>query len=153
MWVRQADERATHPQADPPQMKESIPALFRDVTDSLVELVASHIKLTNLELVADLDLRIRQLGYQLVVCVAGLLGYGLLMVGLVLAVPPLMGLALAFALLGALHLVAAGIALLVLSRRHQHPVQIDRALRSMGKSVTVVADAVLGAPDHPHASN
>lgn len=153
VWVRQTQDRTTLPPADATEARGSIPTLFREAVDSFVELVAAHIKLTNLELVADLETRTRQLGYQLAVCIAGLVGYGLLMVALALAVPPLMSLPLAFALLGALHLVAAGIAALVLSRRHQHSVQIERALHSVGESVAVVADAVLGPSEHPDARN
>jgi hypothetical protein len=137
---------------DAAEPRASVPALIRDAADSFVELIAAHIKLTNLELVADLEARTRRLAYQLVICVAALVGYGLLMVGLAFAVAPVVGRPWAFSLLGALHLIAAGITAVVLARRHQPPSQIQEALESMGKSMTLVSDAVL-APDYPHARN
>jgi hypothetical protein len=148
MWLRETQARATADEAPP-----SLPTLFRDAADSFVELIAAHIKLTNLELVADLEARTRHVAYQLAVCVIGLVGYVLLMVGLALVAAPLFGRALAFSLLGALHLAAAGISALVLSRRRQQSLQVERALHSVGKSMTVVADAVLGSPEQPHAGN
>jgi multidrug transporter EmrE-like cation transporter len=151
VWVRETDGKATSPRAETAEARESIPVLFRDAVDSFVELVASHIKLTNLELVADLETRARQLGYRVAVFIVALLGYALLMVALALVVAPFLGLALAFAVLGGLHVAAAGIAGFILSRRHLHALQLERALHSMGKSMTVVADAVLGAPENSNA--
>lgn len=153
MWVRQSQDRATLPRADAKEVEGSLPALLREAADSFLELATAHIKLSNLELVADLEARTRQIAYQLAVCAAGLVGYGLLMVALSLAIASFMRLDLAFALVGSLHLVAAGIAAWILSRRPPHALQIERVLKSVGTSITVVTDAVLASNGDSNAKN
>ncbi len=102
---------------------------------------------------AELEARTRQLVTQLLLCVTGLIVVRATDdQGSHFAVAPVVGRPWAFSLLGALHLIAAGITAVVLARRDQPPSQIQQALESMGKSMTVVSDAVL-APDYPHARN
>jgi hypothetical protein len=139
--------QASFPGQDP----SSIPELFRNATDSLVELVAAHVRLTNLELVADLEDRTRLVVTQLVVSLVGVIGYGLAMVAVGLAAGAVMARWAAFLVLGGVHLAAAAIGALILSRRRRHALQVDRAVHSLGKSVTVVADAVLGSAGQDHA--
>jgi hypothetical protein len=141
--------RASSPHANP----DSIPELVRTATDSFVELVAAHIRLTNLELVADLEARARLLVTQLVISLVAVLGYGLVMIALGLAAGALMDRWAAFLILGGIHLMAAGIAALAVSRRRRRAPQVDQALQSLGKSVTAVADAVLGPSGQARARN
>jgi hypothetical protein len=141
--------RASSPHPDP----DSIPELVRTATDSFVELVSAHIRLTNLELVADIEARTRLLVTQLVVSLVAIVGYGLLMVAVGLAADAFMSRWVAFLLLGGIHLGGAGIAALALSRRRRQAPQIDKAIQSLGKSVTAVTDAVLGPLGRADAGN
>ena len=132
---------------------EGFAALMRDATDGLVGLVAAHFKLANLDLVADLRALVRELVIQVLFGLVALVGYALLMIGVALAAQPLMSLPLAFVLLGAFHIAAAGIAAAVLASRRKRAFQIEKALDSVGDSVTRVADSILGAPGHTHVRN
>ena len=56
MTTGEAEVReAAPPPTAPIRERESIPALVREAVDGLIELVGAHIKLTNLELIADLQ--------------------------------------------------------------------------------------------------
>ena len=132
---------------------EGLAALFRDATDNLVGLVAAHFKLANLELVADLQARARQLVLQVLFGLVAFVGYALLVTGIALAAQQLMSLSLAFILLGGFHLAAAGIGAVVVARRRTRAFRVEKALYSVGTSVTTVADAVLGAPGQAHVRN
>jgi hypothetical protein len=133
--------------------RESLAMLIREAVDGLVDLVAAHIKLTNLELVADLQARGRELAHGVAICVAALLGYAFALIAVALALTVLMSPALAFALVGGVHLLGAGIAALVLSRRRRRSALLERELESLGKSVNAVADAVLAPINQSHARN
>ena len=135
------------------QNPASIPNLVRNATDSLVELVAAHLRLANLELVADFEAKARQLVLQGIISLAAVVGYGLLMVALGLAAGAWMDRWAAFLILGGVHLAAAGIAAGIVSRNHQRSLQMERAIHSVGESMTVVADAVLGSPHRTHDRN
>jgi len=132
---------------------DSVPGLVRNATDSFMALVAAHLKFANFELLADIESRTRRLAAQMALAVVAIVGYGLLMVGVALAAIPWLGRSVAFVILGALHITAAGIALVVLATRKRRALHLEHAMHAVGKSVTEVTDAVLGPSGQPHVRN
>jgi uncharacterized membrane protein YqjE len=90
--------------------REGIVALIRETVDGLRDLIADHIKLARLELVADAKSYGRSIA---VLVVAGLvlaIGYVFGLIAAALGLARIWGAPLAFGAVAALHLVAGGIA-------------------------------------------
>ena len=90
--------------------REGIVGLIRETVDGLRDLIADHIKLARLELVADAKTYGRSIA---VLTVAGLvlaIGYLFGLIAAALALARLWGAPLAFGAVAALHLVGGGIA-------------------------------------------
>jgi uncharacterized membrane protein YqjE len=92
--------------------REGIVGLIRETVDGLRDLIADHIKLARLELVADAKTYGRSIA---VLVVAGLvlaIGYIFGLIAGALALARIWGTPLAFAAVAALHLVVGGIAVI-----------------------------------------
>jgi putative superfamily III holin-X len=137
------------------EAQNGIPERVRDTADSFVTLVAAHFKVANLELVADLRSRSSRLAVQLAIGLVALIGYVLLMVGVALTAVPWAGRALAFVLLGGVHLFVALVAGIVVGLKRRRVPQVGRVLASIEKSVSTVTEAVTESPaytsEHSHA--
>jgi hypothetical protein len=102
--------------------------LVRDILDGLGALVASHFKLLRAELVADARAYGRRVVRVALAVSLLLVGYTLACVASALALARIVGAPVAFLIMGAVNIVAAGIALrLVLMRSAGPPLGVTRA--------------------------
>ena len=117
---------------------DGIIALVRETADGFGHLIADHIKLARLELVADVKRHGRQ-----VAVIAGIvpilfLGYALVCVGLAIFLSQWLGRAQAFFLIGGIHVVGGGVAITIAAKRlsrarpmHDSALEVDRSVTAL----------------------
>jgi len=85
-------------------------ALIKETVDGIGHLIADHVKLARLELVADVKTQGRRVAVVAVILPFVLLGYGLACVGLALALSPWLTTPGAFFAVGGAHFLAGTVA-------------------------------------------
>jgi hypothetical protein len=118
---------------------DGIIGLVRETADGLGRLIADHIKLARLEIVADAKSYARETTVLLVGVVVALIGYGFAWVAAALGLSRLIGAPLAFAFVAVLHLVAGGIALAVASRRMKRKRLMQETASEVNRSVNALS--------------
>jgi hypothetical protein len=118
---------------------DGIIGLVRETADGLGRLIADHIKLARLEIVADAKSYARETTLLLIGAGVALIGYGFAWVAAALALGRLIGAPLAFACVAALHLVAGGIALAGASRRMKRKRLMQESASEVSRSVDALA--------------
>jgi hypothetical protein len=91
------------------ESEDSIIALVKETADGIGHLIADHVKLARLELVADVKTQGRRVAAIALVIPFIFLGYSLVWVGVAFALARWLGGAGAFFAVGGLHLVGGGI--------------------------------------------
>jgi uncharacterized membrane protein YqjE len=110
--------------------------LFRETADSMVRLLAGHLKLARLELMDSALASARLAGAAAFFAVLAAIGYTLMVLGIAAWLQPLLGWATALTLLGAVHLLGGGVGTLLALRRlgtlELLPHTTQRAAESVG---------------------
>jgi uncharacterized membrane protein YqjE len=113
--------------------------LVKETADNLGRLVADHIKLARVELVADS----RELGRKMALLLTAAsflaLGYALACVALALAVAPFIGAPWAFLGVAGVHLIGGGIALAVVRRSAATTRPLHESLRELDRSAAALS--------------
>src|SRR5215831_8815406 len=89
---------------------DSIMTLIKETVDGLGRLIADHVKLARLELIADVRTQGRRVGVVAVILPFVFLGYALACVGLALTLAPWLGGPGAFFAVGGVHFLAGTVA-------------------------------------------
>jgi hypothetical protein len=118
---------------------DGIIGLVRETADGLGRLIADHIKLARLEIVADAKSYARETTLLLIGGLVALIGYGFAWVAAALALGRVIGVPLAFACVAALHLAAGGIALAGASRRMKRKRLMQETANEVSRSVDALA--------------
>src|SRR5581483_2951152 len=102
---------------------DSILTLIKETADGFGHLLADHIKLARLELVADVKSYGRQVALIALIVPFLFMGYSIVCLGLALLLEPLVGLAGGLFLVGGVHIVigAVAITIAVTRLRRAHP--------------------------------
>lgn len=118
---------------------DSIVALFKETADSVGHLIGDHIKLTRLELHADLKTSFRRLLGLAIPLLFGMLGYAILCMGLAIALGRQMGLVSSLCLVGGVHLSGAAGAGAIAVRRLRGLNLMTETAQEFNRSVTALA--------------
>jgi hypothetical protein len=117
---------------------DGIVTLIRETADGFGHLLADHIKLARLELVADVKTHGRQIAIIALIVPVVFLGYGLACVGLALVLAEWLGQAGAFFAVGGAHAVAGAIAIAVAAGRlrqanpmHESALEANRSVEAL----------------------
>jgi uncharacterized membrane protein YqjE len=114
---------------------DGIIALVRETASGFGQLVADHIKLARLEMTADAKSYFRDGAALLIGAFIVATGYGLACIAAGIGLSRLMGGALAFAALAALHLIVGAIALAMIVRRMKNVELMQGTKEEVGRSV------------------
>ena len=127
---------------------DGIIALVRETADGMGHLLADHIKLARLELVADIKKHGRQAALIAGIVPIIFLGYALACVGLSVVLSRWLETAGAFFLVGGVHLIGGVIAVAVAAKRlsraqplHDTSVEVDRSVNAL-TTTTPIANGV-----------
>jgi hypothetical protein len=124
---------------------EGIIELVKETADGFGHLIAEHVKLARLELVADAKAHGRKVvGIALIVPVI-FIGYALAAVGLAVLLAPSLGTAGAFFLVGGGHVVLGGLAVAMAMNRLSHVQPLRETVNEVNRSVEAISAA--GAPN------
>jgi hypothetical protein len=117
---------------------DGIIALVRETASGFGQLVADHIKLARLEMTADAKAYVRDGGWLLIGSFIVITGYILACLAAGIALSRVMGGALAFTCLAALHLIVGALALAMIIRRMKS-VQLMRGTKDeVSRSVSAL---------------
>jgi hypothetical protein len=133
---------------------DGIIALVRETADGFGHLIADHIKLARLELLADVKTHGRQLAVIAAIVPIVLLGYGLVCVGLAVVLSQWLGRAQAFFLVGGIHVVGGAIGIAVAAKRlsqakplHETAIEVDRSVTALTAPLVVNGASLTGRRD------
>jgi uncharacterized membrane protein (DUF485 family) len=118
---------------------DGIISLVKETADGLGRLMADHIKLARVEMVADAKSYARGLTILIVAGLILLTGYGLAWIAVALALARVIGAPLAFGAVALLHLVAGGIGLAAATRRIKRTHLMDDTAAEVSRSVGALA--------------
>ena len=118
---------------------DGIIALVRETASGFGQLVADHIKLARLEMTADAKSYVRDGGWLLIGSFIVATGYLLGCIAAGIALSRVMGGALAFACLAALHLIAGAIALTAIVRRIKGVQLMQGTKEEVSRSVSALS--------------
>jgi hypothetical protein len=131
---------------------EGIIELVKETADGFGHLIAEHVKLARLELVADAKAHGRKVvGIALIVPVI-FVGYALAAVGLAVLLSPSLGAAGAFFVVGGGHVVLGGLAVAIAANRLSHVQPLRETVHEVNRSVEAIS-AAGGANGAPGANN
>lgn len=123
---------------------DSILALIKETADGFGRLLADHIKLARLELVADVKNYGRQVTLIALIVPIIFIGYAILCVGLAAALSPWLGRAGGLFLVGGAHIVIGAIAIMVAIRRLRRAQPLSETVEEMTRSMETFSPARLG---------
>ncbi len=122
---------------------DGIVTLLKETADGFGRLMAAHVKLARLELLAD----IRTFSRRLTTLVAGIsiafLGYALVCMGLAVTLSRWIDLAGALFLVGGMNLVGAAVTLIVAVRRMRSTNPMSETAHEAGQSVATLTSSIL----------
>jgi hypothetical protein len=117
---------------------DGIIALVRETASGFGQLVADHIKLARLEMTADAKAYVRDGSWLLIGSFIVATGYVLACIAAGIALSRVMGGAVAFACLAALHLIVGAIALAVIVRRMKGVQLMQGTKEEVSRSVSAL---------------
>jgi uncharacterized membrane protein YqjE len=123
---------------------DGIIALVRETVDGIGHLVAEHVKLARLELVAEAKDGGRRLALIALIVPIVFIGYALVCIGLSLLLARWLGSSNAFFLVGGVHVVLGGVAVTMAAARLRRAQPLRETVQEVGRSVEVIA--TVGAP-------
>jgi len=118
-------------------------ALLKEAADGFGCLMAAHVKLARVELLADVKSFGRRLTILAAIIPFAFLGYASLCMGLAVVLSPWLGIAGALFLVGGLHVVGATGALLLVGRRLRNTDLMSETTHEAGQSVSTLTMRVL----------
>jgi hypothetical protein len=128
---------------EPNEDSDRIVSLLRETADGFGCLMAAHVKLARLELIADAKSLGRRLTLLAAVIPFALLGYSLVCLGLAVGLSRWLGLAGALLLVGGMHVVGATSALFVALRRLRNTNLMTETTHATGQSASTLASRIL----------
>lgn len=130
---------------------DSILALIKETADGFGRLLADHIKLARLELVADVKSYGRQVTLIALIVPIIFIGYAIVCVGVAAALGPWLGLAGGLFLVGGAHILIGAIAIMVAVRRLRRAQPLSETVEEMTRSMETFSSARIGngAPSSP----
>lgn len=123
---------------------DSILTLIKETADGFGHLLADHIKLARLELVADVKSYGRQVGLIALIVPILFIGYAILCVGLAVVLAPLLGHAGGFFLVGGAHVVIGAIAIMMAVRRLRRAQPMSDSVEEMSRSMETFSPTRIG---------
>jgi hypothetical protein len=120
------------------QDDDGIVSLVKETAEGLGRLLADHIKLARVEIVADAKAYGRHAGLMVVAAVFLLLGYAFAWLAAALALGRLVGLPLAALIVGGAHLLAGLVALVVVRDRLRKTRVMDGTVAEVTRSVATL---------------
>jgi hypothetical protein len=132
---------------------DGIIALVKETADGFGHLIAEHVKLARLELVADAKASGRKIAVIALIVPILFIGYGLACVGLANLLSPSLGTPGAFFAVGGGHVLLGAVAIAIAARRLGQVQPLRETVHEVGRSVEAIAavGASNGAPA-PHTS-
>lgn len=132
---------------------DGIIALVKETADGFGHLIAEHVKLARLELVADAKASGRKIAVIALIVPILFIGYAVACVGLAILLAPSLGTPGAFFLVGGGHVFLGGVAIAIAARRLSQVQPLRETVHEVGRSVEAIAalGASNGAPA-PHTS-
>ena len=134
---------------------DSILTLIKETADGFGRLLADHIKLARLELVADVKSYGRQVTLIALIAPIVFIGYAVLCVGLAAALEPWLGRAGGLLVVGGAHMVIGAVAIMVAVRRLRRAQPMSETVEEMTRSMETFSAARIGngaPPPSPYAS-
>jgi len=127
---------------------ESIIALVKETADGFGHLIAEHVKLARLELVADAKASGRKVAVIALIVPVLFIGYGLAAVGLAVLLSRWLGTAGAFFAVGGAHVVLGGVAIAIAANRLHRMQSLRESVHEVNRSVEAITAAGVanGAP-------
>jgi uncharacterized membrane protein YqjE len=123
---------------------DSILALIKETADGFGHLLADHIKLARLELVADVKSYGRQVTLIALIVPIIFIGYAILCVGLAAALAPWLGRAGGLFLVGGAHIVIGALAIMVAVRRLRRAQPLSETVEEMTRSMETFSPGRIG---------
>jgi len=123
---------------------DSFIALLRETADGLGRLVAEHIRLARVEMVADAKDYSRRVGLMAAAGGVILIGYFFAWIATALALGRVIGAPLAFLLVGGLHIGGGAAIMVALARRQREARVMDQTVSEVGRTVTALRGGVNG---------
>jgi hypothetical protein len=123
---------------------DSILALIKETADGFGHLLADHIKLARLELVADVKSYGRQVGIIALIVPILFIGYAILCLGLAAALAPWLGRAGGLLLVGGAHILMGAIAIMMAVRRLRGAQPMSESVEEMNRSMETFSPARVG---------
>jgi hypothetical protein len=120
---------------------DGIIALVKETADGLGHLIADHVKLARLELVADVKTHGRHVALLALIVPFVFLGYGIAGLGLAMVLAKWIGLPGALFLVGGVHLVGGGIAALMALARLRKARLMHETASEASRSVATLSSA------------
>jgi hypothetical protein len=118
---------------------DGIIALVKETADGFGHLIAEHVKLARLELVADAKASGRKIAVIAVIVPILFVGYALACVGLALLLAPSLGASNAFFLVGGGHVVLGGLAIAIAASRLSRVHPLNETAHEVSRSVEAIA--------------
>ncbi len=135
------------------QASESILALIKETADGFGHLLADHIKLARLELVADVKNYGRQVALIALIVPILLIGYAIVCLGLAALLAPLIGHAGGLLVVGGAHVVVGAVAIMVAVGRLRRAQPMSDSVEEASRSMETFAPSRIGngapAPSRP----
>jgi hypothetical protein len=123
---------------------DSILALIKETADGFGHLLADHIKLARLELVADVKSYARQVTLIALIVPVIFIGYAILCVGLAAALAPWLGRAGGLFVVGGAHILIGGIAIMVAVGRLRRAQPMSETVEEVSRSMETFSSARIG---------
>jgi len=123
---------------------DSILALIKETADGFGRLLADHIKLARLELVADVKSYGRQVALIALIVPVLFMGYAIVCLGVAALLAPLVGHAGGLLLVGGAHIVIGAVAIVMAVRRLQRAQPLAETVGEMSRSMETFAPARAG---------
>jgi hypothetical protein len=123
---------------------DSILALIKETADGFGRLLADHVKLARLELVADVKSYGRQVALIALIVPILFMGYTIVCLGLAALLEPLVGRAGGLFLVGGSHVVIGAVAIMVAIDRLRRAQPLSETVEEVSRSMETFAPARVG---------
>ena len=117
---------------------DGIIALVKETADGFGHLIAEHVKLARLELVADARASARKIAVIALIVPILFVGYAVACVGLAMLLTPTLGAANAFFLVGGGHVVLGGLAIAIAASRLRRVQPMQETVQEVSRSVDAI---------------
>jgi hypothetical protein len=120
---------------------EGIIELVKETADGFGHLLAEHVKLARLELVADIKTHARQVAVIALIVPLLFIGYALVCVGVAIFLSQWLGRSAAFFLVGGLQIVLGGLAIAIVAGRLRRAKLLNETASEVNRSVATLTAA------------